>query len=1105
MKRKVSVIRLLSMFLTMTLLFCLCPMLALPALAAKTEVTVTLSQTSSESKGNGFYFTVSPSDPLEYNGDWSERPLFTEGGVYLSDGTKMESPRTLVKLSSVLYYVALQDNGHVAVDDEIVYVDGVVETDTVKVTYARTAFQFDAATNTWSIVATVDGGQLTLGNTLDMDVSLTVPSAVNTGNLRVETSVGDQVTTQALPAVSADGRCHVSVSALAKDMTVPLTVRLLNGETVLSEKTTTIRQYAESIVNGDYYDVYKDAAKAMLNYGAQTQQYFDFRTTDLANKNCAYTTELDAVDPSALPDMTIDGTPTGYLGATLLLQSEITIRLYFDHAVEGGVPSGDYYCIDLPAQGADDLDAAQSVTVEGTTYNVSVLSLAKRVLNGTYNKNFTKLMQSLVLYAKAGDKLSQDLLILSPSSQNPVFPYVPLVQAYLEAEDPNVADYAEYRVNPNQPIPVVWNGTAAATGYTVLVATKSDYSDAKTYQVDADTTRVDLYNLYKSTKYYVKVSANGTDVVSESTFQTTDLGPRVMLVDGIYNVRDIGGYETCFGTTTLQGLIYRGGALNPSTLGYNYVNLTEEGKRVMSEEMGIVSELDLRRPDESFNLQESLIPGADLYYNPLGAYETGVRYNNRDEYRKCFQLLARPENYPVYFHCTGGADRTGTLSYLIGALLGYSHEDLIHDYEFTTFSVYCERNSRPGTTYTFSDMYDYLFTLEGETMTEKVETYLLSIGVTADEIYNVRAIMTGGETRELTTEMELAPHVPVEDVEPESIPNFYDYMNSEEIVTLNSSKTSVTSDLAVGYGNKVRIPLNTNTVGSNGYTDIYIGSYGVRLRGGEFRIISTAGEIARYTGLDISNRFFDNNGYLDISVTLEGNDVLYTLYARDNQGGSYTYTYTATDARIAAEVASADAKITVTISTSEVDELIMEGQKTGLVTPPTEEEEDTTPTFFDYMNSDETITLNSSNLSVTSDLAVGYGNTVRIPLNTALASGNGRLYVYIGSYGLNMRAGQLRFHINNGSDTEMQPRPDNTQCLIESNFFDDGGYMDFKVTLGETSVTFDVYAYNNYGNSYTITHTYNTGRLTTGEIASEDAKITIKIDGTVVTEAIIAP
>ena len=141
--------------------------------------------------------------------------------------------------------------------------------------------------------------------------------------------------------------------------------------------------------------------------------------------------------------------------------------------------------------------------------------------------------------------------------------------------------------------------------------------------------------------------------------------------------------------------------------------------------------------------------------------------------------------------------------------------------------------------------------------------------------------------------------------------------------------------------------------------------------------------------------------------------------------------------------------------------------------------------------------------SVTSDLAVGYGKTVRIPLDTQIVS-SGKLLVYIGSYGLNMRGNSLRFHINDGSDTEIKPRPNSTEYMIYNNFFDDGGYMDLTVTLTDTGVIFDVVAVKNSGSSHTFSYTYENVRIA-NEIASSDAKITVKIDPTQVSEVILAP
>ncbi len=360
----------------------------------------------------------------------------------------------------------------------------------------------------------------------------------------------------------------------------------------------------------------------------------------------------------------------------------------------------------------------------------------------------------LVSVCATAEELHTGLLITGPVGK--VYPYHTAAQAYLEAPaGSNVANYINGSSNPNKDTVISWASTlTGVTGYTVQLATESDYSDAVTLTAAADATSVSVNNLYKATAYYVKVTAEGVGVTAEYTFTTTDLGPRVMTVDGVYNVRDIGGYATSFGKTTLQGLLYRGGALSPSAdTAYDFVQITDKGIRTMSDIMGIKTEVDFRNTTESLGITESFIPGAELVYYTLGGYDTGIQ-NYGEGYRKMFAKLARPESYPVYFHCTGGADRTGTVVFLVNALLGVEETTLIQDYEFTSFSVYGERNSQ-GTVYRFAEFLTALKAYEGETLMDKTENYLLSIGVTADEIYNIRAIMFGEETRELPDQYAL--------------------------------------------------------------------------------------------------------------------------------------------------------------------------------------------------------------------------------------------------------------------------------------------------------------------------------------------------------------
>ena len=325
-------------------------------------------------------------------------------------------------------------------------------------------------------------------------------------------------------------------------------------------------------------------------------------------------------------------------------------------------------------------------------------------------------------------------------------PYIQQAWEYLQAGvGANVRQYMVSVDNPNQAIKVRWSceGEDVAT-YKVEYATQANYSDAIVENCDGNTNFVELYNLYKATKYYVRVTAQNEKgealVKSEGTFTTTDIGPRVMLIPEIHNVRDVGGYKTLDGKTTKQGLIYRGGTLRPADVYKS--NLTDEGAKYMREVMGIKTEIDFRGSQEAGEIAESVIPGAKLTYATLSGYADA--FTGPEGYKKTFEILADKSNYPIYYHCTGGADRTGTVTFLLNALLGVSETELIQDYEFTTFSHYNERNTQQGVyAKYFKGFRDGLDAFAGDTLQEKVESYLLSIGVTQSQIDNIKAIMYG--------------------------------------------------------------------------------------------------------------------------------------------------------------------------------------------------------------------------------------------------------------------------------------------------------------------------------------------------------------------------
>ncbi len=235
-----------------------------------------------------------------------------------------------------------------------------------------------------------------------------------------------------------------------------------------------------------------------------------------------------------------------------------------------------------------------------------------------------------------------------------------------------------------------------------------------------------LENLKCNTRYFWRVVCD--DEISDTVyFDTADKFPRFIKIDGLTNVRDCGGWKTVSGKRIRQGVLYRGSEMN------SHLNITDAGIKTMRETLKIKSVLDLRGKTE--NVQDVC---KVKYLNiPVKAYNNW--FDHPDSTRKIFEFLAEEENYPVYFHCWGGADRTGTLTFLIGAVLGQSYNDLIDDYEITSLSIYGlrTRNSKDH----YQKFYEILNAFEGDTIQEKVKTYLLSCGVSETLIKKFRKIM----------------------------------------------------------------------------------------------------------------------------------------------------------------------------------------------------------------------------------------------------------------------------------------------------------------------------------------------------------------------------
>lgn len=319
--------------------------------------------------------------------------------------------------------------------------------------------------------------------------------------------------------------------------------------------------------------------------------------------------------------------------------------------------------------------------------------------------------------------------------QGTAYPFNDYAKGYLTSGG-RVENYAVQMTDSAQDIRIVLECPVDNAEFTIEYAAKPDYSDAVCITTSSKT--VGVNNLYRNTTYYVRVTAhaNGFTESAESSFKTNDIGPRVMTAGGVANVRDMGGYETSFGQTTLQGLAFRGS--QPDKNGSSL--LTSQGDKLFGEDIAFGLDMDLRSSSENSGITESVIKSAKYANYQISAYAGAFAEDQKELYRRVFASYADVNNYPIYLHCVYGADRTGTVAYILNALLGVDGKTLIQDYEYTSFSFVGLRSGENVEMQAFLKSFN---ALAGTTSAQKAENYLLSIGVTQDEIDTIRGIFFG--------------------------------------------------------------------------------------------------------------------------------------------------------------------------------------------------------------------------------------------------------------------------------------------------------------------------------------------------------------------------
>ena len=357
------------------------------------------------------------------------------------------------------------------------------------------------------------------------------------------------------------------------------------------------------------------------------------------------------------------------------------------------VPSVD----DFLAKNEETVEAKITLSFPGNNQSISILK--PNVVN--YIDAMHKQAEAIVddyiphdFYAYADSKLTSDAIGSVSNDTDKV-----RIRDYLSSNNESKSKNVSFVFDAT--------GFAEGTEFVVKVSQNEDLSNA--IEVETTGNYVTVNNLFAGATYYWQVSSKDNSVQSPiQNFKTND-GFRMVTAEGITNIRDIGGRRVSGGKRIKQGLIFRGSELvdaeynAPDSGDKHSKTLTEENKKVLQDELLIGYEFDFRGNAEANNITES--PLKDETHNVLykrissvTSYDYTFAKSDAEWalVEEMFRAFINANERHVYFHCWGGADRTGTTAFLLAAVLGSSITDLIIDFELTSFS----RNVRPHDEYT---------------------------------------------------------------------------------------------------------------------------------------------------------------------------------------------------------------------------------------------------------------------------------------------------------------------------------------------------------------------------------------------------------------------
>jgi len=309
---------------------------------------------------------------------------------------------------------------------------------------------------------------------------------------------------------------------------------------------------------------------------------------------------------------------------------------------------------------------------------------------------------------------------------------------YIIDDNPeNIFNYAQGDKNISKPKGNVLDFSdsinISSSSYVIQISSSNNFDSPETQIItNLIKKKYILKNIKLGQTIYYRGAIDEKDLLSSKIYKLTinNLPPRNLDIPGVANSRDIGGYKTNLTENGIikQGLFYRTAAIN---------DITEEGKEILTKDLGVKVEIDLREGDKNTG---PYVDGVEYYGIPLPPWTFLYFEQYHEEYRKVFNLIAEADKNPIALHCSAGADRTGIMTFALLTLLGCEYEDIARDYLFTNFDEQGSRNLDSE----FNQWWNKLDNFDGETKAEKCKNWLMNKGIEESQLEHIRAIFING-------------------------------------------------------------------------------------------------------------------------------------------------------------------------------------------------------------------------------------------------------------------------------------------------------------------------------------------------------------------------